>query len=208
MGIYLPGAVQRPLSSGSMAGGGGKRVTWHITWDRNATAAAPQPKLSFETLLSYFSNDGASVAPHVLWDPFTGQTAQFHVPSQYSKSLVNAAGGVETNRIGDVNVQIEAVFFPYCTVGGRAYATMADTPCKGLDVLMTWLRQQGVPDVWPMGAPSWTPHRSVQVWSAQSGHYGHSQVPENDHGDPGPMPDIFKYGKAHADRRCLDEEVR
>lgn len=191
---YLPGAVQRPLSSGSMAGGGGRRAGWHITWDRNATAAAPQDRLSFETLLGYFSGGGAGVAPHILWDPFTGQFAQFHTPTQFSKSFVNAPGGVETNRIGDVMIQIEAVFFPYCRQDGRVYATLADTPCKGLDVLMAWLRSWGIPDVWPMGAPTWDGNRDAAVFASHSGHYGHSQIPENDHTDPGPMPDIFHFG--------------
>ncbi|MEX5266794.1 hypothetical protein [Kocuria sp. CPCC 204721] len=32
--------------------------------------------------------------------------------------------------------------------------------------------------------------RDVGVWNGQAGHYGHSQVPDNDHTDPGTFPDI------------------
>jgi peptidoglycan hydrolase-like protein with peptidoglycan-binding domain len=42
-----------------------------------------------------------------------------------------------------------------------------------------------------MGLPIWSANRSAGVWDTRSGHYGHSQVPENDHTDPGPMPNLF-----------------
>jgi hypothetical protein len=189
--LYLPGAERHDLTSGAMAGDGGARTIWHITWDRNATAAAPADLLPFDALAGYFAGDGAGVAPHVLWDPFTGRTAQFHPATQFSKSVVNAPGGVETNRKGNVCIQIESLFFPYCRVAGRVYATLADTPCVGLGGIVDWLRSWGVPDVWPMGVPTWSANRSAATWDSHSGHYGHSQVPENDHTDPGPMPNLF-----------------
>ena len=34
--------------------------------------------------------------------------------------------------------------------------------------------------------------RSVAVWNTKAGHYGHSQVPGNDHTDPGTFPDLGK----------------
>jgi hypothetical protein len=109
---------------------------------------------------------------------------------------MNAAGGVETNRKGNVCIQVETLFFPYCRVGGKVYATLADTPCLGLDRLMAWLRSWGVPDVWPMGVPTWSANRNATTWNTRSGHYGHSQVPENDHTDPGPMPNLFGVAAA------------
>jgi hypothetical protein len=40
-----------------------------------------------------------------------------------------------------------------------------------------------------MGRPvDFTPHRSESVWETQAGWYGHQQVPENDHQDPGSWP--------------------
>ena len=53
----------------------------------------------------------------------------------------------------------------------------------------------GIPRTWPMGP---TPPigqsgtRSVAVWNTKAGHYGHSQVPGNDHTDPGLFPDLGK----------------
>jgi hypothetical protein len=163
----------------------------HVTWDRNATAKAPQDLVSFSALKSYFSNSGSGVAPHILWDPFVGQFAQFFPADSRSKSVVDLAGGTRTNRAGAVVIQIEALFFPYCRVDGKVYATLADTPCKGWDTLNVWVRSWGVPDTWPMGRPTdFTPRRSETVWETEGGWYGHSQVPENTHVDPGSWPEF------------------
>ncbi|MEV8099907.1 peptidoglycan-binding protein [Kitasatospora sp. NPDC085879] len=207
---YLPGAERRQLDDAPMTGDGGSRTIWHITWDRNATAEAPADLVHFDTLADYFAGSGSGIAPHLLWDPFTGRCAQFFAATSRSKSVVNAPGGVETNRKGDICVQIESLFFPYCRVDGRVYPTLADAPCTGLDRIVGWLRSWGVPDVWPMGPPTWSANRSATVWNTRGGHYGHSQVPENDHTDPGPMPDLFGSAPhtTPADRRRLDEEVR
>jgi len=188
---YLPGAELHLLDDAPMTGDGGARTIWHITWDKNATAAAPADLVPFDNLVGYFTSSGSGAAPHLIWDPFTGRIAQLFSATSRSKSVINAPGGVETNRKGNVCIQIETLFFPYCRVGGKVYATVADTPCKGLDQIMAWLRSWGVPDVWPMGTPDWNSHRNATVWDSQSGHYGHSQVPENDHTDPGPMPNLF-----------------
>lgn len=188
---HLPGAELHQLDDAPMVGDGGARVIWHITWDKNATASAPADLVPFANLTGYFAGGGSGVAPHILWDPFTGRFAQFFSATSRSKSVVNAAGGVETNRKGNVCIQIETLFFPYCRVNGKVYPTLRDTPCLGLDRLMVWLRSWGVPDVWPMGAPTWSANRNATTWNTRSGHYGHSQVPENDHTDPGPMPDLF-----------------
>ncbi|MGW2920430.1 peptidoglycan-binding protein [Streptomyces angustmyceticus] len=161
----------------------------HITWDRNATAAKPADLVPFANLLTYFRGGGVGMAPHILWDPFSGQVAQFYPATSRSKSVVDLAGGTRTNRAGKVVIQIEALFFPYCRVNGTVYATLADTPCKGWDALNSWVHSWGVPNTWPMGRPAdFTPHRSESVWETAGGWYGHSQVPENDHQDPGSWP--------------------
>lgn len=193
MADWMPGVERVPLDAAPMDGADGARAVWHVTWDRNASAAKPMPLVPFSTLRGYFSVAGAGVAPHILWDPFTGSMAQFFPASSRAKALKNAPGGVETNRHGRYCIQVEILFFPYCTVDGRTYATVADTPLRGLDRLMAWLRDLGVPDVWPMGPPSWSGNRNASTWNSRAGHYGHSQVPENDHTDPGPMPDLFNH---------------
>lgn len=191
---WMPGAERHPTGNGgTMDGVGGPRATHHITWDRNASASAPADLVPFTNLVGYFSGGGAGSAPHLLADPFTGRIAQFIPANQSARALVNASGGVETNRHGTANIQIEWLFFPHCRVSGKVYATLADTPMAGLDRVMAWIRSWGVPDVWPMGSPSWSGNRNASTWNSRAGHYGHSQVPENDHTDPGPMPDLFNH---------------
>lgn len=64
---------------------------------------------------------------------------------------------------------------------------------KGLDKVIAWARSLGIKDVWPGGVPVAFARDTVPLstWLNQGGHYGHNQVPGNDHIDPGPMPDIF-----------------
>lgn len=167
------------------------RAIAHITWDRNASVAEPADLVPYETLVSYFgrNSDGKAVAPHVLWDPFTGRFTQFVPADSRSKSVADGAGGTRTNRAGKYVVQIESLFFPYCRVGGKAYPRLVDTPCKDWDKLNAWTRSLGIPDSWPMGHPvDFSSHRNEQVWETRGGWYGHSQVPENDHQDPGSWP--------------------
>ncbi|MFI6117486.1 hypothetical protein [Kitasatospora sp. NPDC051164] len=163
----------------------------HITWDRNATAAAPADWVPFDSLVSYFTGSGAPEAPHIIWDPFTGRIAQLFPADSRSKSVVDSPGGTRTNRAGRVVIQIEAVFFPYCRYQGRVYPRLVDTPCAGWDRLHAWIASWGVPDVWPMGHPvDFTPHRDETTWETRGGWYAHAHVPENDHEDPGSWPDF------------------
>lgn len=190
--LWMPGATRMDVGGhGACDPAYPPKAIAHITWDRNATAAAPADLVPYETLRSYFGTNaaGRGVAPHLLWDPFTGRFAQFFPADSRSLSLVDAAGGTRTNRAGRVVLQIEALFFPYCRVGGKVFATLADTPCLGWDQLLAWVRSWGVPDTWPMGRPTdFTPHRSEQVWETTGGWYAHAHVPENDHQDPGSWP--------------------
>jgi hypothetical protein len=163
----------------------------HITWDRNATAAAPQDWCTFDSLVHYFTNEGAGAAPHIIWDPFTGRIAQLFPADSRSKSVVDSPGGTRTNRAGRVVIQIEAVFFPYCRYQGRVYPRLVDTPCAGWDRLHAWISSWGVPDVWPMGRPvDFTSRRDETTWETRGGWYAHAHVPENDHQDPGSWPDF------------------
>ncbi|MET8629019.1 peptidoglycan-binding protein [Kitasatospora sp. NPDC004669] len=167
----------------------------HITWDRNATAAAPQDWCTYEDLVGYFTGSGAGDAPHLVWDPFSGRTAQLFPADSRSKSLLSPAQSpTRTNRAGRVVIQIEAVFFPYCRYGGAVYPRLVDTPCTGWDRIHAWISSLGVPDVWPMGRPTdFSEHRDERVWETQGGWYAHAHVPFNDHVDPGSWP-VFTGG--------------
>lgn len=187
--LWMPGATRLDIGDHAGTDGGPAKAIAHITWDRNATAAKPADLVSYTALRSYFAGGGAGVAPHILWDPFTGSFTQFVPANSRSKSLADQAGGTRTNRAGAVVLQIEALFFPYCRVGKTVYPRLVDTPCQGWAELQAWVHSWGVPNTWPMGKPSdFTSHRSESVWEKQAGWYGHSQVPENDHQDPGSWP--------------------
>jgi hypothetical protein len=162
----------------------------HITWDKNATAVKPLDLVPFTNLKAYFTSSGAGVAPHILWNPFDGQFAQFYPADSRSKSVVDLAGGTRTNRAGKVVLQIEALFFPYCKApDGKVYARLDDTPCKGWQQLQDWVTSWGVPQAWPMGRPTdFSPHRNEHVWETEGGWYGHGETPENTHVDPGSWP--------------------
>ncbi|NUS26922.1 MAG: endolysin, partial [Streptomyces sp.] len=182
--LWMPGATRHALNDTGTMNGGPARAVWHITSNAH--------DWTFKNELGWFTGGGASVAPHLLWDPFTGELAQFFPADSRSLSLQND-GTLKTNRTGRYCIQIEAVFTAGETVGGKKYATLRDTPCKGLDGIVTWLRSLGIPDAWPGGAPTAFARDTVSLdtWLKLGGHYGHHQIPGNKHVDPGPMPNLF-----------------
>jgi hypothetical protein len=163
--------------------GGPSRAVWHTTSNTNDH--------TFANELGWFTGGGAGVAPHLLWDPFTGQIAQMFPANSRSLSLQND-GSVKTNRTGEYCIQIETVFTENETVGGKKYASVRSTPCKGWPSIVAWLNSLGIPNVWPGGAPTgWTRDTvSLDMWLTKPGNYGHNQIPGNSHVDPGPMPDF------------------
>jgi hypothetical protein len=189
--LWMPGATRHPNTGTGTMNGGPARAVWHITSNEH--------DWTFGAELGWFTGGGSSVAPHLLWDPFTGQIAQFFPADSRSLSLQND-GTVKTNRTGKYCVQIEAVFTAGETVAGKKYATLRDTPCKGLPAIVTWLRSLGIPDAWPGGAPTAFARDTVSLdtWLKLGGHYGHHQIPGNSHVDPGPMPDLFASAPAPA----------
>lgn len=182
--LWLSTAERHPVGNTGAMDGGPARATWHITSNANDH--------TFVNELGWFTGGGASVAPHLLWDPFTGEIAQFFPADSRSLSLEND-GAVRTNRTGKYNIQIEIVFTAGETVNGKVYHTVAETPRKNLDVIVNWLRSLGIPDVWPGGEPTAFSRDTVSedTWQHKGGHYGHNQVPGNHHVDPGPLGNIF-----------------
>ncbi|MGW0996420.1 endolysin [Streptomyces sp. NPDC002520] len=182
--LWMSGAARHSLGNAGAMNGGPARAVWHIT--SNAK------DWTFANELGWFTGGGAGTAPHLLWDPFTGQIAQFFPADSRSLSLQND-GEVKTNRTGVYCVQIEIVFTAGETVNGKRYASVRETPCKGLGQIMTWLRGLGIADTWPGGAPAAFARDTVSLdtWLHRGGHYGHNQIPGNSHVDPGPMPNLF-----------------
>ncbi|MFJ8027466.1 peptidoglycan-binding protein [Streptomyces sp. NPDC096311] len=182
--LWMPSATRHAVGNTGAMNGGPARAVWHITSNEH--------DWTFKNELGWFTGGGADVAPHLLWEPFTGEIAQFFPADSRSLSLQNA-GAVKTNRTGKYCVQIETVFTADETVNGKKYATVRDTPCKGLDGIMAWLRSLGIADTWPGGAPTAFARDTVSLdtWTSRGGHYGHNQIPGNSHVDPGPMPNLF-----------------
>jgi hypothetical protein len=122
-----------------------------------------------------------------------------HIPVNVGATAVkNAAGGVDTNREGSVCIQVEWVGKaekPF-TTDKQGHLIPAGPKVRGF---FDFLRAHGIPDVWPEGAPLAYPgsyggnngDRHPRTWTSKAGHYGHSQVPENEHGDPGALDPTF-----------------
>ncbi|MCW1990962.1 UNVERIFIED_ORG: hypothetical protein M2425_002414 [Bradyrhizobium japonicum] len=119
----------------------------------------------------HFTVDSSKIYQHI----DTGKAA---------RALRNAAGGVQTNR--DSAIQIEVV--------GFAHRQKVMGTLKNVQKLCNWLEaEHGIPKVWPNGLPKPAVNgrdpgghnRSAANWDNKGGHYGHSQVPENTHWDPG-----------------------
>jgi len=104
--------------------------------------------------------------------------------ARVARSLQHAANGVHTNRSSAIQIEIVA------------YAGRAKDPVALTNVarLCRWIEQaHNIPQSWPSGHPQEPVNgadpgghnRDVFNWTTASGHYGHSQVPDNIHWDPG-----------------------
>lgn len=183
MRLWIPGATVLAAHQDGGLKGGPAKVVWHTTEnDPTLTKAI--------NVARYLNSVGAQV--HLVWNPETGEMVQMIPANRGGRGLRNLSGGVETNNGGSIVFQIEVV--------GRAKNPWTDGPKKGLDVIVAFLRQLGVPDVWPAGdlkpyPESYGGSRSTTAWN-KGGHFGHSQVPENDHGDPGDINQSAITGSA------------
>jgi N-acetylmuramoyl-L-alanine amidase len=164
-----PGAVWKDVgnSSGPYKGGPMK-ICLHTTEGGSADGA-----------FSAYANSGCF--PHFTVD---SETVYQHLDTDTAASAVlNESGGVETNRLGAI--QIEMVGYADDPKSHAMLALVAE--------LCAWLEaEHGIPSEWPNGRPQGKngPHnRSSSNWTSKSGWYGHSQVPENSHYDPGYLSD-------------------
>jgi len=142
--------------------GGPAKVVWHTTENDPAKTTA-------KNVATYLVGTGNTV--HLVWHPVTGETIQMIPAHHAGRGLENHPGGVETNRAGSVVIQVEVV--------GRASQPFTSGPMVGLSKILAWVASLGVPPVW-----SGTEDRSAASW-AKAGHFGHMDVPENSHTDPG-----------------------
>lgn len=197
MNDYCPGAVQRPQPGGvTLDRSLPPRFVWHITWDQLRPDGS-QP--DFSAVAGYLI--GKQYCPHIMWNPFTGYIEQYYPASAGARALAY------NNQDGAACVQVEVFFTPGCVVDGVRYATVADTPLKGLDTLLAWADSLGVPRTWPMGEPKWQGNkRDAGIWNSNAGHYGHCHSPGDTHTDPGPMPDLNRAGTLSVQGAIITEE--
>ena len=164
-----PFAVWNPISGSSGSNLGGPFKIVHHTTEGSSAAGAFS---AFRSNRSdpHFTVDGTAIYQHI----DTGSAA---------RALRNAAGGVQTNR--DSAVQIEIV--------GFAHRPKTRATLENVRRLCRWIEaEHNVPKVWPNGPPKPARdgndpgghNRDAATWNTTSGHYGHSNVPENTHWDP------------------------
>ncbi|WP_238431695.1 peptidoglycan-binding domain-containing protein [Streptomyces cavernae] len=149
------------------------RAVWHTTESGAGDEA-------FRAVAAHLIRNSAE--PHLLYDPTTDRLGQFGPLDMSARALRND-GKARTNRVGRACVQIEVL--------GRASKPFTGywKPGPNFRGLMRAIRSWHIPDTWPAGRLATSAgdadNRSRSVWLNKGGHYGHANIPGNDHWDPG-----------------------
>ena len=149
------------------------RVVWHTTESDTGDDA-------FTAVAAYLIRVAAE--PHLLYDPTTDRLGQFGPLNKSARALHND-GSTRTNRVGEVCIQIEVL--------GRAAEPFTRTwkPGANYRAMMAAVRSWKIPDTFPAGrlaaSGAEANNRPRSVWMSKGGHYGHANIPGNDHWDPG-----------------------
>lgn len=164
-------------SAGSMNGSGARRLLLHSTEGSTIEGA----------VAAYRKNNS--------WPTLTVDCGRRrvvrHLPDTVAaRSLRNAPGGVETNREGDVLIQVELVGFAERpeSIGDAAALdwfgrTVVGPLCARNRIPLTsTARWAPYPASYGVAAPQ---RLQAAAWRAYNGILGHQHVPENTHGDPG-----------------------
>ncbi len=155
-------------SSGNFLGGPAK-IVHHTT--EGSTAQGAFDAFKKHRSDPHFTVDATTIYQHI-------DTAEA------ARALKNPAGGVETNRDGAIQIEIV----------GFAHRAKTRATLENVRKLCRWIEKtHSVPKVWPNGHPKPAVNgrdpgghnRNAKTWDTKGGHYGHSNVPENDHWDPG-----------------------
>lgn len=180
--LWIPGAEKLPVSSpgGTITSNAPPRVVWHTVEGTSGSSSA------WASSIRTLNSKGAE--PQVLYDPVTDRLGQF-MPLNLSGRALKNDGATRTNRVGRACIQIEVV------ANSAKPFTGYWKPGPNFRALFAAIRSWGIPDVQPAGAfpvfiaspPHNVPEnpRSRAIWTTKGGHYSHSQIPANDHGDPG-----------------------
>ncbi|MEU9643590.1 hypothetical protein [Streptomyces sp. NPDC048188] len=163
-------------------------VVWHTTEGTSVPSYGGGASAPNFTALPDFTNE------RLVWY----QHFDFDVSS---RALVNKAGGVATNTLNVVQVEIVGTCDPatHRKWGSRAHLYTPELPdwaIRDLATFAKWAHEQhGVPltsgvtfKAYPSSYGNSSVRMSNAAWSNYRGHCGHQHVPENDHGDPGLLP--------------------
>lgn len=180
--LWIPGAERITPSKpgGTITSTSPPRVVWH------ATEAPPGTAAVWAAMIRVLTSKSAE--PQVLYDPLTDRLGQF-MPLDVSGRALKNDGSTQTNRVGKVCIQVEVI--AYSAKPFTAYWK----PGPNWRNLMAAIRSWRIPDMQPAGPfPQFIespPHnvpendRDRPTWLSKAGHFSHSQIPGNDHGDPG-----------------------
>lgn len=161
----IGGAMDHPSIPG--------RVVWHTTESGAGDDA-------FRSVSAHLIS--VSAEPHLLYDPTTDRLGQFGPLNASARALRND-GSTRTNRVGKVCIQIEVL--------GRAGKPFTATwkPGPNYRAMMAAIRSWKIPDTFPAGRIATSgadaTNRPRTIWMSKGGHYGHANIPGNDHWDPG-----------------------
>lgn len=149
---------------------------------------------------------GGSIAPNLTAVPdFKAQKLVWYQHFDFdrsSRALVNLTGGVETNTLNVVQVEITGTCDPktHAKWGSTPHLYMAALPDWAVRDLAAFAKWAHDTNSVPLtSAVSWKAYdasygitngvrMSGAAWDLFKGHCGHQHVPENDHGDPGLFP--------------------
>jgi hypothetical protein len=151
------------------------------------------------------SYDGGASAPNFTAKPdFAAKRLVWYQHFDFdvsSRALVNKVGGVETNTLNVVQVEIVGTCDPatHRRWGSTPHLYTPELPdwaIRDLAAFAKWAHEQhGVPltsavtfKAYPSSYGSNGVRMSADKWNSFTGHCGHQHVPENDHGDPGAFP--------------------
>lgn len=204
--LWIPGAERITPSApgGTITSTAPPRIVWHCTEAQPGTPAV------WTSMIRVLTNKSAE--PHVLYDPVTDRLGQFF-PLNVSGRALRNDGTTKTNRVGKVCIQVEVI--AYSAKPFTAYWK----PGPNWRNLMAAIRSWGIPDVQPAGAfPKFIdspPHnvpendRDRPTWLSKAGHFSHSQIPGNDHGDPGGVsfPSMVAAGQPPTPKPPASTEV-
>lgn len=149
------------------------------------------------------SYDGGAVAPTFSINCLgaKGKRIRQHFPANMSaRALVNLPGGVQTNTLNVVQIEISGTCDP-ASKGRIApfVPELSDDVLDDIAHLWLWLHEEWSVPLKALAPTRWKSYPSsygasngtrmtARAWNNFTGVCGHQHVPENEHGDPGNFP--------------------